>query len=68
MSRLTAQQDADLYLTERQVADLRYRLTRAAAMMRELAEQGESERRIGRAQGAEIALAYLDEYERGLLR
>ncbi len=55
-------------MTERQVADLRARLVNAAAAMRELAERAEAERRIGKAQGVELALSYLDEYERGLLQ
>ncbi len=59
-------------LTEQQVADLESRLVRAAATLDELAEADVPGRRharlVGKAEGLRLALSYLDEYERGLLR
>ncbi len=60
-------------LTDTQVHDLRKRLEDAAETLDGLGrynplQPNETGRLLGKAQGVRLALSYLDEYERGLLR
>ncbi len=59
-------------LTAEQSADLRARLVRALDVLDEMADRELRGRRLmrlmGKAEGVRLALSYLDEYQRGLLR